>query len=502
MGAPPSHRFRRFRTPPVVACVYGGWEWRRMAAGIVLWTFLAVVAALLVAANLVQLLAEPLMSVHPVHRADEKLDVPVARLPERAQPSVRVNRSRVARCAAYRVQCMPGTKPAVGRLVSELPEPRAEEFCARRKGHPNRALCKCPAEPCSTGSHFVAHQCNAVSLLPPLDPSGAVDVLLAVSECEGHGLFAQVERILNQLRYADSRGLLPAVYLGERVFTSLDDCLAGRNGYWDHGALVHDGLDSVWDYYFEPVSTYRVGDGRLANGSTVRSVQVVSLPLLYRAAGLGGFDGGALITAYGRTDVYDASWWYLRRRTAHHYVRKYVRVQPWLQGEVARVRASWGATGPVLGMHLRGTDKVVRRKVPPERYFSLADAFLRTHRTGIIFAATDDVGYLAAVRSRYGARVVFRQGGYRVRVDERKTVISDEALPRRAKGADALVDALLLSTCDYLVKTTSALAEFALWYNLSLHERTFDLQFEDEGRSQTAPAWATEAASRRETSLT
>ena len=43
-----------------------------------------------------------------------------------------------------------------------------------------------------------------------------------------------------------------------------------------------------------------------------------------------------------------------------------------------------------------------------------------------------------------------------------------------ARGAQALVDSLLLSRCDYLIKSASAVSEFALYWRPELANRTFD----------------------------
>lgn len=47
---------------------------------------------------------------------------------------------------------------------------------------------------------------------------GGVHVLLATSDHFGHGLFAMVQRVLNQIHLARREGLEPAVFLGERTF--------------------------------------------------------------------------------------------------------------------------------------------------------------------------------------------------------------------------------------------------------------------------------------------
>ena len=46
-------------------------------------------------------------------------------------------------------------------------------------------------------------------------------------------------------------------------------------------------------------------------------------------------------------------------------------------------------------MHIRGTDKVVHKKVPPEAYFPFADAWVEAHPGGLLFVATDEAAHSA-----------------------------------------------------------------------------------------------------------
>ena len=55
----------------------------------------------------------------------------------------------------------------------------------------------------------------------------------------------------------------------------------------------------------------------------------------------------------------------------------------------------------------------------------------------------------------------------------------DKSVPDNyKKGEDALVDALLLSCANYLIKPASALSEFAVYFNVDLHNHTYELQYE------------------------
>ena len=73
--------------------------------------------------------------------------------------------------------------------------------------------------------------------------------------------------------------------------------------------------------------------------------------------------------------------------------------------------------------------------------------------------------------------------------------IGDRSLPPYEKGEDVLVDALLLSKADFLLKTASGVAEFAMWAAPALGARYLDLQYTD--RFRLAAAAAVDAAAAR-----
>jgi hypothetical protein len=115
----------------------------------------------------------------------------------------------------------------------------------------------------------------------------------------------------------------------------------------------------------------------------------------------------------------------------------------------------------------------VRRRVPPEAYFPLIDAYTLAHPDALIFLATDDARYHARMARRYGpsGRLASVGSGFVTRA-----VVTDIRLAGGTKGDDALLDALLLAKTDFLLKTDSAVAEFGIWINPRLHRNHLDLQ--------------------------
>jgi hypothetical protein len=450
---------------------------------------------------------------------------------------------------------LPGPKD---RLPKDVPKP-ADCFCPTNSleqrfnsdprgfdrqlpagAHPKVPKLK-SATRCAPGRSFVTYQCSRTPLVPVTaatspkpallgrrlgrwtwshrsrssSSSGAdgvhafgVDVLLATSDHFGHGMFAMVQRVLNQIALATTLRLEPHVFLGEYTFMEPQACEFGLNPYY--AAAVGD---NVWEYWFEQPGGYSLGASRLADGRPVRSVQVTTVE----------WSAERPIRVYGTDEARMRG-----RRAAHvmlgtngtRLVRQSVR------NEARRVFAPWRARSRhIIGVHMRGTDKVVMPKVPPEAYFPLLDAYLAAHDDALIFLATDDRRYARRLGKRYpfGTRVVSAGQGYddaswgtsadrtellaAMRQRAKKTTsggtsgasgASGGNAQRAAriaasagyqKGSQVLLDALLLSMCDFILVTVSAVSEFALWIAPHLWTRHLQLQNKDRFKGQMMPEW-------------
>ena len=122
--------------------------------------------------------------------------------------------------------------PRIGELVgrSAINGTVCDGYGSRQFGErAGRVPCaQCPGDPYKRDTWSVL-QCSSTPLVPisqrispawrPLSVLGSAPrgVLLVVSDHNNHGLFAQVERVLNQLHLAAERGLTPHVFLGHKV---------------------------------------------------------------------------------------------------------------------------------------------------------------------------------------------------------------------------------------------------------------------------------------------
>lgn len=131
---------------------------------------------------------------------------------------------------------------------------------------------------------------------------------------------------------------------------------------------------------------------------------------------------------------------------------------------VARYHETYMRGHTVTGVHYRGTDKVDSRhpeavRVPPEFVVD----HLRQNVSDTFFVATDEQAFLDTMVRQFPGRVLWcdvRRGSDGVPPHHARDVASPYQL-----GEEALVDSLLLSRCNRLVRTDS---------NLSLASRMFN----------------------------
>ena len=292
------------------------------------------------------------------------------------------------------------------------------------------------------------------------------------------GFFCYFVNVINQLRYADAMGLYPVVDFGR---WSGD----GPNAYYD----PHYG-SNMWDYFFEPVAdfSYRQIQQKVRDShSEIRRDDIVTLTSdnvwylhLYCPKSLYSF-------AYGlNKDIQqNAEFAKHQREKAHELMEKYIRVKPEIQQIVDAFMARHMTGQPVLGIHLRGTDKGFQDEnkellkiLGPEQYREHIDAYLEEHPTAKIFVATDQVQFLDEMKETYGDRVLFREA---LRSTDDSAVFGGRNIDNSLamdngndyfsnyhKGEEVLVDCLLLSRCDYLLRCSSHVSGTATWFNPKL----------------------------------
>mmetsp|Transcript_10871 Transcript_10871/g.26642 ORF Transcript_10871/g.26642 Transcript_10871/m.26642 type:complete len:622 (+) Transcript_10871:51-1916(+) len=116
----------------------------------------------------------------------------------------------------------------------------------------------------------------------------------------------------------------------------------------------------------------------------------------------------------------------------------------------------------VIGFHARGTDKWINRKVPPGVQIRMAKDFVKKHPNAKIFLATEDPTILTKYKTEIGNALVVRPAA-----QDPGNILYDDEVDRSVKAKDVILDSLILGMSDVLVKSWSAVPEYAVYCRLS-----------------------------------
>lgn len=239
----------------------------------------------------------------------------------------------------------------------------------------------------------------------------------------GSGMFAEFCAVLGALEYYEK---------GPHEGIKIDLC----HGYYldpEHGT-------NWWNYYFEPIH-------------------------------IGTEDHNAYI--FNFKEHYNLSFAGVKmpRERAFQLIQRYVKVLPHIQEKVDAFISQHFDNHFIIGVHRRGTDKWT--EVPPVPYNKTIQAIANviyslpeSERNRVkIYVATDDAHFLTHAISQFGDLVIYNQ-----------FVRSSNDIPLHygddsrytsnyQKGEEALIDCLLLSKSNHLIRSWSSLSIAADHFN-------------------------------------
>ncbi|HYM26338.1 MAG TPA: hypothetical protein VEU08_24140, partial [Vicinamibacterales bacterium] len=267
------------------------------------------------------------------------------------------------------------------------------------------------------------------------------------------GLFSEFHSVLGALHYAREHGAAGVrVNFASPLYMSPD-----RGPNW-------------WRYFFER-------DSMLFDGADAQQAEEV---VLDRVVTKYGRYGGFSDVVQGVTPYFYPVTFGLDRGTLHEYVGRFAKVNACIRERAAAlVHSLFEPKAFLVGVNYRGTDAVIRKwmgvirhyrtkPVPYEEYADEVRRVLERHAPAAfqVFVATDESRFLGFMRRSFPDRVVAidapRAG------DDGNAVHLDRSIPPLLKGESAMLDALLLARCNYLIKGRSNLSDAALVFNPAL----------------------------------
>jgi Nodulation protein Z (NodZ) len=271
------------------------------------------------------------------------------------------------------------------------------------------------------------------------------------------GLFAELMKVLASLDHFAAEESAPIVYFNRASFL-----------YWSDSGW--NGSVNGWEYYFEPLSPYRLEDvlgvaaEDLADMTRIQIERLVADEVVINDRLL-----------QGKFDMFGD----VRPEHRDHFAelcREHVRVRDEILTKVDAFAAENLQGRSVIGVHFRSTDKLLEVGSRLEDAGWSADtlsdleldgyideALRRAGDEAAIFLATEDAVALDRARDRLGDRLIHTEAT-RTREPLPPFISSGGA----ALGEEALIDCLLLARCSHLVHGVSNLSWAARMFNPEL----------------------------------
>ena len=155
-------------------------------------------------------------------------------------------------------------------------------------------------------------------------------------------------------------------------------------------------------------------------------------------------------------------------------IHRYIHVLPHIQFQIDAFVSQHFGDSFVIGVHHRGSDKVIEiPRVPFERTHGAIEKVIASLDENQkisykIYVATDDALFLDYLKGLYGDRILFNDF---VRTTDDTPLHygnDDKYSSMYKKGEEAVLDSLLLSECNHLIRPNSCLSIFSGLYNLNL----------------------------------
>jgi hypothetical protein len=162
----------------------------------------------------------------------------------------------------------------------------------------------------------------------------------------------------------------------------------------------------------------------------------------------------------------------------HNILKKYLIIQPFIIDKVNDF-VNNNFKGKVLGIHVRGSDCYIdnlRPKIPLAYFRDIISEYLYYYDT--IFIATDTLEYRNYFINHFPDKVVFYDSKSIVSFDSDYDFFSiHEKNVSGTNGEDVIIESLILSKTDFLLRNRSNIAHFAQIVNPNLESHQLDLPF-------------------------
>lgn len=268
----------------------------------------------------------------------------------------------------------------------------------------------------------------------------------------GAGFGAVLLTVMNQLRFCERNNYYPVVALDQNC----------ENAFFDKNY----GND-MWAQYFEPVMPLSLAIFRSMPSANSERFFVQTSK---NAIAVSEEDPDSIYPyPFGKwraEPIDDLDLWYeWQREKGRETMQRYIRPKAEIVAVVNDFYERNLKGSFILGVHIRGTDLHYAPPVSPAEYFELIEKYVSEYPEIKILLATDQQQYIGIFEQKFGDKIYSTSS---FRSDNEIAPFNRSEISPYQKGADVLIDMLLLSKADFLIKGVSNVGEMAMYFNRNL----------------------------------
>ncbi len=132
----------------------------------------------------------------------------------------------------------------------------------------------------------------------------------------------------------------------------------------------------------------------------------------------------------------------------------------------------------ILGIHFRGTSykRSPGHPLPAtkKQMYEMTNKLLKNYHIDKIFLVTEERNYLDFFKKKYGEKLIYLKSSYRSNKND-AFKIYPRNLHRYKLGREAIIEAMLLSSCKYFIYLCSNVSSAAIGYNIEKNQQRFEI---------------------------
>ena len=133
----------------------------------------------------------------------------------------------------------------------------------------------------------------------------------------------------------------------------------------------------------------------------------------------------------------------------------------------------------ILGIHFRGTSykRSAGHPLPAtiNQMYKMTEKLLEENDIDNIFLVTEEQNYLNFFKKKYGNKLIYLKSSYRSNKND-AFKIYPRNLHRYKLGREAIIETMLLSSCEYFVYLCSNISSASIAYNIKKNQKRFEIK--------------------------